>query len=142
MKFLPLLLLVFVCCKKDEKISQSKVLRVSPDSIELRNPKEEVIPESVKIENKILEINFPDFSVQLKDIEIYDDMTVEENDSTTIHLDLTSSFDFVDVQITDISSEIMKIEAFENYQTTLSISNEGPHVELYDWKKIFRIGKN
>jgi hypothetical protein len=78
-------------------------------------------------------LNFDYYKLLLIDFYVYDVDSFPKKDTLNIYPELGSDFDSQKF-IINLSSNIKSIEIFENFRSVLTISNEGPHLDLYNWK--------
>ena len=83
------------------------------------------------------------FFVRLKDITIgfpgmesYEESKLKCSDTLEIELDLMSNFNqqLFNIRATD-SAEVSKVRVYESYRNSVTIPNEGPHMDLLNWKR-------
>jgi len=80
-------------------------------------------------------IRFAQFSIQFFDVTIWGDSEKLDNvssDSLLLYLDLGETVQDLKIKIGD--SELTQLRIFQQYETSLSITNEGPHLDLLKWK--------
>lgn len=95
---------------------------------------------SIETFSQLPEINSPiiklnDLEIRFNDIVIFVEKADELlifNDTAKLYLDLGETIQGQSLQI--IKSGLRKIKIEQQYETSLSISNEGPHLDLFDWK--------
>ncbi len=82
----------------------------------------------------MLAIQFDLFTLQFPGLSTDEYDPTYKNDTVEFWLDLIDNFSKQEVRISlknNTSYDSLKL--FESYRTTLSISNEGPHLDLYEW---------
>ena len=80
-------------------------------------------------------VKFGLFTVSMPDMAPVEDIAEHGSETVEIGMELGEFFNNQIVQIKYIeNSNIDSIKVFESYRTVLSIMDEGPHIELYDWK--------
>jgi hypothetical protein len=85
--------------------------------------------------NDTVWVAFDVFSLGFPGLEFFVKPSGKESDTVTIALDIVADLDDQIVVYRDSSNESYdSIRLFESYRTILSISNEGPHLDLYEWK--------
>ncbi len=97
----------------------------------LTTPKaKEISPEQTA---DTVRLEFGDFTLLMPGIEVYRNDSIQGKDTIEISPEL--GFD-LDSQVVILRSKanIKSIEVFECHKTVLSIPDEGPHLDLYDWK--------
>jgi hypothetical protein len=96
-----------------------------------------IIPEAKEIapeqQADTVRLDFGDFLLLMPDIEVYRNDSIQGNDTIVISPELGYDLDS-QVVIFRSKANIKSVEAFECFKTALSIPNEGPHLDLYDWK--------
>lgn len=101
-----------------------------PDSPISPSPYEQDEPETIDtlhVAFDLLKLSFPGLLA-------FDDATVQKQDTIQIWLDLAGEFNEQVVHLSEINpGEFDSIRMVESYRTTLSIMNEGPHLDLYEW---------
>lgn len=88
---------------------------------------------SVESASYIVSLDFDDFTLIMPDIEIYRNDSIPGKDTIEISPELGYGLDSQIVMV-ELKPNIKSIEVFESYKTVLSIMDEGPHLDLYDWK--------
>lgn len=104
----------------------------SPSSIPVaKRPDTEYIPDTVDTRT----VKFDLFTLYMPDMAPNEDIAEHSSDTVETGLELGEFFSEQMLQIQNIeNSNIDSIKVFESYRTVLSIMDEGPHLELYDWK--------
>jgi len=80
-------------------------------------------------------IHFEYFSVEFSDVTIWGDTEVLENvsaDKILLYLELGETVQDLKIKIGDLGLSQLRI--YQQYETSLSITNEGPHLDLLKWK--------
>lgn len=81
-------------------------------------------------------INFNDLEIKFNDVRFFLKQTTERTstykDTAELYLDLGETIQGQTFEI--VNSELMDIKVEQQYETSLSISKEGPHIDLIDWK--------
>lgn len=78
------------------------------------------------------EIKFEDFSFLIDEDQFYDHTDAIHKDYARVELDLGGSVEGVKIKID--SDKYDDIEIFQRHQNSVTITNEGPHCDLLDWK--------
>jgi hypothetical protein len=78
-------------------------------------------------------IDFGNFTVLMPDIEVYRNDSISGKDTIKISPEIGYDLDS-QVVILQLKPNIKSVKIFESYKTVLSIMDEGPHLDLYDWK--------
>lgn len=80
-----------------------------------------------------LKLDFYDFEMQFPGLSVYTDgNALLLKDTTELFIELTSKIDTFSISLKNKKIKSCKIS--EQYENVLSVSDEGPHIELYEWK--------
>ncbi|MES2514138.1 MAG: hypothetical protein V4580_08325 [Bacteroidota bacterium] len=130
---LAIIILLQAC--NDSEVTENKGL-ITPkdstpyvDSIPLQNALINYSDEDLDT----LKLDFGDFEMQFPGLYVYTEgNAVIVNDTTELYIELTSKIDTFLVRLKN--EQIKSYAITEQYQNIVSVSDEGPHVELYEWK--------
>lgn len=124
--------LLFISCSEEGPVKESIIPLNDTskyyDSIPLKAMNIVNDPES----EDTLKLIFSDFQIEFPHLSTFDNDKIQIKDTTELFLDLESSVDSALLIIK--GKNITSISLTEQFQTTVSIQDEGPHIELYDWK--------
>ncbi len=141
--------LCFGCNQQDDKINN---VGLQNDSASIFTQSSEDFNELNKIEllpcDTSITLHFKDFSLKICNLICYDklDSTIV---SDTCGLWSEMGYRIEGQQIFLLQNTLKKISIEQCYETTLSVSNEGPHCDLInwehflsDWKPLLNLGEN
>ncbi len=130
--FIIQLSLLFISCSEEVPVNTNTIPNNDTlkycDSLSLQTMNSVSDPKN----EDTLRLDFFDFQIEFPHLSTFDNDKIQIKDTTELFLDLESS---VDSAILIIKGEnIASISLTEQFQTAISIQDEGPHIELYDWK--------
>ena len=113
---------VFILSCTDQPSSQTKNIIAEAQETETPDP------------NRVL--RFQEFAIKLDSVGIYDDegqLSEILGDSVYLYLDIGASIEGVKLTLEGVSGAD-NIVVEQCYETSLGVSDEGPHCDLLDWK--------
>ena len=132
--FLMFFFIVMTSCEQQKDIQANQY-----ESIEIID-QEIIIAEDIKkepapeVENGFIKIDYPEFEFTISHQSLYGDGIINKKnkDTTELYLDLG---EYIDSAIIEIHHDgIYNIDIYQKHENSLTISNEGPHCDLIDWK--------
>lgn len=124
-------LVLFNSCSQNEA-SKNSVLVSGADSVSYNDSTSTSYTESSAEKRDTLMLNFNDFLIKFPILNTFSNNEIVLKDTTELYLDLESELDTFLIYWKNES--IISYSIQQQYQTVLSLQDEGPHVELYDWK--------
>ena len=98
----------------------------------LENP---VVPAADSLGNHFFQFDLITLQVARAELEVCGEaLHKTTSDTLVLDLDLGSSPSGHDYLIRELDSSVAKIDLYQRYETSMSISKEGPHLDLLDWK--------
>ena len=79
-----------------------------------------------------LRLDLVDLQLALPGMVVYNENPAIQQDTITLEIEFGLSLDSIQLLLS--SSELSDLQFSEKYKTTLSIQNEGPHLDLWNWK--------
>jgi hypothetical protein len=137
-----ILAFIFISCnenKTKELVKSNKVEKNSALS-ELENEvvsiSEKVKPEvSSEIDSTLL-LKFEKVHLEVNVLDLFSERDLFKkvyNDTIKLEWGLNEKLGGKKINLKSIDSTITKIEVFQNYKTSLSVSDDGAHIDLTDW---------
>jgi hypothetical protein len=126
-----ILVLTFCACRTEHADQNNKNKGPESDSISAAQSatKQATAPPKNKFTVRLEPI-----SIVLAGLNLYEDPSLAENTGDTVKYFPDLDFDPDSLEIIPDLEDIHDFIIEEQYQTTVSVMNEGPHLELYDWK--------
>lgn len=132
--FIPTLFLLSCFSEKDEDVTHQDFNEdhaVLPDKEipEVDTVKKWISAEAVKI-------SFDSVTVYLDSLEFYLDSTLNSKDTVYIELELGSSLESKHFKV-ETSVDSCEIIILQQFETSLTVQQEGPHCDLTEWKHYY-----
>lgn len=124
-------LVLFHSCSQNEA-SKNSVLVSGANSVSYNDSTSASYTESNVEKRDTLMLDFNDFVIKFPLLNTFSNNEIVLKDTTELYLDLESELDTFLIYWKNES--IISYSIQEQYLTVLSLQDEGPHVELYDWK--------
>lgn len=137
------LLTVYSCnnstANKPEEVIKSSHAADTTAAVSLQaNNTAESTANAAPEEDTVADIKFPQFSVSINRLLLYDQgkqLNNVQNDTVYLSVELGES---IEGQKITVSSELLtNITVEQQYETSVSISEEGPHCDMLNWKHYY-----
>lgn len=140
--------IIFYSCNKVSK--NTEIATNNPDSINTSNKVSSKTLKSEKtLQNEetgvytITDIKFRELSISINRLLIFDEekkLDQVQNDTVNIYAELGETIE--SQKITVLSNHIKDFTIEQRYETSITITNEGPHCDLTEWKHYYSDWKN
>jgi hypothetical protein len=135
--------IIFYSCNKVS--TNTEIATNNPDSINISNKvstqtlkSEEILQNEETEEDTITDIKFRELSISINRLLIFDEenkLNQVQNDTVNIYAELGETIE--SQKITVLSNQIKDFTIEQRYETSITITNEGPHCDLTEWKHYY-----
>lgn len=86
--------------------------------------------------NQNLDISFPEISISILNVKYdeYSETTITYKSKEMVVVSLGLGDEIWDKTIKVLSNDLSNVKIYQRYVTSVTISDEGPHLDLTDWK--------
>ncbi len=126
-------ILLFYSCNESELVKNTNIISTTDSTYYIDSlPSQSSLIESNNENNDTLKLDFDDFQIKFPHLNTFSNNEISIKDTTELFLDLESTLDTFLIYWKN--EKMISHSIKEQYQTVLSVQDEGPHIELYEWK--------
>jgi hypothetical protein len=135
--------IIFYSCNKVS--TNAEIATTKPDSINTSNKissqtlkPEEILQSEETEEDTITDIKFRELSISISRLLVFDEekkLDQVQNDTVNIYAELGETIESQKIKV--LSNQIKDFTIEQRYETSITITNEGPHCDLTEWKHYY-----